>query len=413
MVEPERIHEGVEIVDEVGGRPAVAGQVPARAAMPAGVGHVAAQPPARIGRSVAKWSRPVPVAPWSMTMRRSGALDLVGGREPVGIDGRHRATMRTGILAPMPSLIVRGLAHRAGRPRRLRRRTCCAARLAGRLAARRGDAGVRRVVARLSHPDPLGDHLRLWSEADGGPPVAWSWHEPPELEIARLDRRPGSRQRGIPHDRRRRPSTRPATAGCRRSPPTTMRARSTSSRRWGSRRRGAGCRSGCAGGATARRRRSSCRTATGSARCRGPTSSGLASTLHRAAFPKSALSVAKYERLHSMPHYRLEDDLVVEAPDGELAAFVLAWWDPDGRVAEFEPVGTHPDHQRRGLSRALLTAGLRPILRAPGRPPSRSTPTRPTSRPRRSTRRPASGGAPSTSATVGHPTTAPDATIDA
>ena len=60
-----------------------------------------------------------------------------------------------------------------------------------------------------------------------------------------------------------------------------------------------------------------------------------------------------------MPHYRLEDDLVVEAPDGSLAAYAMAWWDPVGRVCEFEPVGTHPDHQRRGLSRALLTEGLR------------------------------------------------------
>jgi ribosomal protein S18 acetylase RimI-like enzyme len=37
----------------------------------------------------------------------------------------------------------------------------------------------------------------------------------------------------------------------------------------------------------------------------------------------------------------------------------MAWWDPDGAVGEFEPVGTHPDHQRRGLSRALLTWGIR------------------------------------------------------
>jgi ribosomal protein S18 acetylase RimI-like enzyme len=37
----------------------------------------------------------------------------------------------------------------------------------------------------------------------------------------------------------------------------------------------------------------------------------------------------------------------------------MAWWDPDARVGEFEPVGTHPEHQRRGLSRALLTWGLR------------------------------------------------------
>jgi ribosomal protein S18 acetylase RimI-like enzyme len=80
--------------------------------------------------------------------------------------------------------------------------------------------------------------------------------------------------------------------------------------------------------------------------------------LHRAAFPASRLTVEKYERLLTVPHYRTGDDLVVEAADGSLAAYALGWLDPVGRVAEFEPVGTHPDHRRRGLSRALLTSGL-------------------------------------------------------
>jgi mycothiol synthase len=80
--------------------------------------------------------------------------------------------------------------------------------------------------------------------------------------------------------------------------------------------------------------------------------------VHRAAFMPSKLTVEKYERLQTLPHYRTDDDLVVEAPDGSLAAFAMAWWDPEGRVGEFEPVGTHPNHQRRGLSRALLTWGL-------------------------------------------------------
>src|SRR4029078_7724479 len=81
--------------------------------------------------------------------------------------------------------------------------------------------------------------------------------------------------------------------------------------------------------------------------------------VHRAAFHPSRLTVPKYERLIGAPHYRFEDDLVVEAPDGSLAAFAIAWFDPVALIGEFEPVGTHPDHQRRGLARAVLTHGLR------------------------------------------------------
>ena len=80
---------------------------------------------------------------------------------------------------------------------------------------------------------------------------------------------------------------------------------------------------------------------------------------HRAAFAPSRMRAEKYERLLGLPGYRLEDDLVVEAPDGSIASFAMAWWDPVSRVGEFEPVGTEPAHQRRGLSAALLCHGLR------------------------------------------------------
>ena len=79
---------------------------------------------------------------------------------------------------------------------------------------------------------------------------------------------------------------------------------------------------------------------------------------HRAAFAPSSMTIEKYTRLTGLPHYRFDDDLVVEAPDVSIAAFAMAWWDPVARVGEYEPVGTHPDHQRRGLGRALLSHGL-------------------------------------------------------
>ena len=80
--------------------------------------------------------------------------------------------------------------------------------------------------------------------------------------------------------------------------------------------------------------------------------------VHRAAFAPSRMSVDKYERLVGLPNYRFEDDLVVEASDGSFAAFTMAWWDPVAKVGEFEPVGTHPDHQRLGHGGALLDHAL-------------------------------------------------------
>jgi len=90
----------------------------------------------------------------------------------------------------------------------------------------------------------------------------------------------------------------------------------------------------------------------------GPEEAATRMEVHRAAFAPSKLSLEQYQRLMRAPHYRPEDDLVAAAPDGTLAAFAMAWWDPVARVGEFEPVGTHPDHRRRGLGAAVLAQGL-------------------------------------------------------
>jgi len=59
------------------------------------------------------------------------------------------------------------------------------------------------------------------------------------------------------------------------------------------------------------------------------------------------------------PANRIDLDLVVVAPDGTLAAFAIAWFDEANRIGMFEPVGTHPEHRRRGLARAGMCEGLR------------------------------------------------------
>ncbi len=70
-----------------------------------------------------------------------------------------------------------------------------------------------------------------------------------------------------------------------------------------------------------------------------------------------------YRNVQRAPLYRRDLDLVAIAPDGELAAFSTLWFDDATRTAAFEPVGTHPDHQRRGLGKAVMVEGLRRAAR--------------------------------------------------
>ena len=86
---------------------------------------------------------------------------------------------------------------------------------------------------------------------------------------------------------------------------------------------------------------------------------------HRAAFAPSRMTVAKHRAVMAAPTYRPELDLVAVAPAGDFASYCIAWFDAANRIGVFEPVGTDPAYQRRGLSRAVLTEGLR-RLRALG-----------------------------------------------
>jgi ribosomal protein S18 acetylase RimI-like enzyme len=79
--------------------------------------------------------------------------------------------------------------------------------------------------------------------------------------------------------------------------------------------------------------------------------------LHRAAW--STWAPSSYDReMHasvtSMPDFERELVPVVAAPDGTLAAYCIAWFDPQTQTVEIEPLGTRPEFRRLGLARAIV-----------------------------------------------------------
>ncbi|MGW5875795.1 GNAT family N-acetyltransferase [Nocardiopsis terrae] len=67
----------------------------------------------------------------------------------------------------------------------------------------------------------------------------------------------------------------------------------------------------------------------------------------------SRFSRERYDSTRAGLLYDRELDLVVEAPDGSLAACCVVWWDPRNRCSEIEPLGVVPEHRRKGLAGAM------------------------------------------------------------
>ena len=70
-----------------------------------------------------------------------------------------------------------------------------------------------------------------------------------------------------------------------------------------------------------------------------------------------------YGNIQRAPLYRRDLDIVAVAPSGEIASFCTVWFDDVTRTGAFEPVGTAPAHQRRGLGKAVMCEGLRRLAR--------------------------------------------------
>jgi mycothiol synthase len=93
----------------------------------------------------------------------------------------------------------------------------------------------------------------------------------------------------------------------------------------------------------------------------GDSEADACAALHRAVFPRVAMTAEWRRRIMCDPCYRRDLDLVVVAPGGELAAFCLGWIDALGtrRGGQIEPLGTHPDFRRQRLAQAVLREVVR------------------------------------------------------
>ena len=72
-------------------------------------------------------------------------------------------------------------------------------------------------------------------------------------------------------------------------------------------------------------------------------------------------------RLRQTSLYRADLDLVVLDASDAVAAYGLFWFDPVTATGLVEPMRTEDEHQRRGLARHVLTAGVDLLARAGAR----------------------------------------------
>ncbi|MFJ8991111.1 GNAT family N-acetyltransferase [Streptomyces sp. NPDC102279] len=101
------------------------------------------------------------------------------------------------------------------------------------------------------------------------------------------------------------------------------------------------------------------------------------------AWAPSTYTAEAHEGVRQTVGYRGDLHVLVQAPDGTMEASTIMWLDEVNSTAEFEPVGTHPDHRRLGLGTVMILHGMLlartagavhatvPCLGAPGHPRAR------------------------------------------
>ena len=84
--------------------------------------------------------------------------------------------------------------------------------------------------------------------------------------------------------------------------------------------------------------------------------------LHQAVFESKNMTLAWRQGVLQQPAYRAQSDLIALSPDGELAAFCIGWYNPNGPkgmpCGQIEPMGVGARFRSLGLGRAILSACL-------------------------------------------------------
>ena len=82
-------------------------------------------------------------------------------------------------------------------------------------------------------------------------------------------------------------------------------------------------------------------------------------TMHRAAFGTEYMTTENRLIIMNTSGYDPTLDLLAIAPNGDIAAYCSCSVNNETKIGMTDPVATHPNFQRMGLSRALLLTGLR------------------------------------------------------
>jgi mycothiol synthase len=82
-------------------------------------------------------------------------------------------------------------------------------------------------------------------------------------------------------------------------------------------------------------------------------------TMHRAAFGTEYMTTENRLMIMNTSGYDPTLDMLAIAPNGDIAAYCSCSVNDQTRIGMTDPVATHPNYQRMGLSRALLLTGIR------------------------------------------------------